>query len=75
MKILNHDRLCNVQVVLLLLYITENEEYIKAENPPYVEFTRRANAELGFLCSETNIRVAAMARDIPWAPESVIKSL
>lgn len=54
------------QFLRLARYVEAHGEQLHAERPSYAEVARRASSELGFACTESNIRAAADACDLTW---------
>lgn len=54
------------QFLHLARYVEAHGEQLHAERPSYAEVARRASSELGFACTESNIRAAADACDLTW---------
>lgn len=62
------NQLSYKQILALAKYLETNHDRIRAERPSHVAVARQASAELGFECSEHNVRAAAEAGALAWTP-------
>lgn len=55
------------EFVTLVRYLEAHREKLLQERPRYLVVARMATAELGFGCTENNVRSAAVACDMKWS--------
>jgi len=65
------NQMTHRQLFALADYIKAHSEQIRAERPSYAAVARQAGGELGFACSENNIRTVADACEMTWTPRRV----
>jgi len=54
------------ELVALARYLEAHREQLHRERPPYAAVARQASADLGFACTEHNVRAAAEACEMAW---------
>ena len=62
------NQMTHRQLIALAKYLDAHSEQIRAERPSYEAVARQAGGELGFTCSENNIRAVAEACEMTWTP-------
>ena len=62
------NQMTHRQLIALAKYLDAHSEQIRAERPSYVAVARQAGEELGFACSQNDIRAVADACEITWSP-------
>ena len=55
------------ELIVLVHYLEAHRDQLHLERPPYAAVARQASAELGFRCTENNVRAAAEACDMAWS--------
>ena len=54
------------EFITLVRFLEANKQRLQEECPSYVVVAQQASAELGFACTENNVRAAADACDLAW---------
>ena len=54
------------EFITLVRFLEAHKQRLQEERPPYVIVAQQASAELGFACTENNVRAAADACDLAW---------
>jgi len=65
------NQMTHRQLIALAKYLDAHSEQIRAERPSYAAVARQAGEELGFACSDNNVRAVADACEITWTPRRV----
>ena len=60
------SQMTHKQLLSLAKYLETHKDRIHAERPSYAAVARQASAELGFDCSDNNVRAAAEACEMVW---------
>ena len=54
------------EFIALVRFLEANQQRLQEERPHYAAVAQQAGAELGFACTENNVRAAAGACDLAW---------
>jgi UV DNA damage repair endonuclease len=62
------------EFIMLVRFLEAHKQRLQEERPPYAMVAQQASAELGFVCTENNVRTASDACDLTWAARRKIGS-
>jgi len=54
------------EFITLVRFLEAHKQRLQEERPPYAAVAQQASTELGFDCTENNVRAAADACDLAW---------
>ena len=54
------------EFITLVRFLEAHKQRLQEERPPYAAVAQQASAELGFDCTENNVRAAVDACDLAW---------
>ena len=68
------NQMTHKQLLFLAKYLETHKDRIHAERPSYVSVARQASVELGFDCSENNVRATAEACEMGWTARRMMNN-